>query len=53
MLFKEWAGESDQSRNDFRVGSLKYKEPCFYVWLLINKMFKRKSNFVLLELIAE
>lgn len=31
MLFKEWAGEGDQSRNDFRVGSLKYKEPCFYV----------------------
>lgn len=31
MLFKEWAGEDDQSRNDFRVGTLKYKEPWFYV----------------------
>lgn len=30
MIFKEWASEGGQSRNDFRVGSLKYKEPCFY-----------------------
>lgn len=55
MLFKEWAGEGDQlqSRNYFRVGSLKYKELWFYVLLFMNKKPMSKSNFVLLEFIAE